>query len=350
MTGRSRGLLVTGVGIAAVVIALLAVGRLSSGSLRAVGPPPTRPAGPRPAASPVVTSIALPRRSLRSPWDGTSAIAVGRDVVWAARCEVVRVDPHSDRVVATVPGTGRSAATCLRSVAVGAGMVWGVVPGVGLVRIDPATNRVVARVPIRAVGASVAVTAAGVWAVCCPGEPGESPDPLTVDGTLIRVDPSSERVVRRIRLGSQPTAVAAGPSGVWVVGVGRLWRVDPDTGRVLSVTRVPGDLQAGGRVVVDRGAVWVAASAGGVLLRVDPLTGRVVARLVGASGGGVVVVRGVGWTPGAGGLLPLDRQTGPAVPLGGIDPLAIADIAGGPDAIWVMTWQRIFRVDPRRLR
>src|SRR6266542_4036216 len=108
MRGRSRRLLVTGVGVAAVVIALVAVGHLSSGSLRAVGPPPTQPAGPRATASPVVTSIALPRRGLLSPWDGVSAIAVGRDAVWAARCEVVRVDPRSDQVVATVPSVSWS--------------------------------------------------------------------------------------------------------------------------------------------------------------------------------------------------------------------------------------------------
>ncbi len=350
MRRPSHTLLVTVVGIATVVTALVVVGRLTSGSLRAVGVPATQPAGPLTAASPIVARIPLPRRVLLPPWDEMSAIAAGPDAVWAARCEVFRVDPRSNQVVATVLGTGQSAATCLRSVAVGAGMVWGVVPEVGLVRIDPATNRVAARVPVGAVGASVAVTAAGVWAVCCPGEPGEPADPLTVDGTLIRIDPATDRVLQRIHLGGQPTAVAAGPSGVWVVGVGRLWRVDPVTGRVVTTTRVAEDLQAGGRVVVDRGAVWVAASAGGVLLRVDPRTGRVVARLAGACGGGVAVVGGVGWTPGAGGLLPLDRQTGPAVSLGGIDPLAISDIAGGWDAIWVMTWERIFRVDPRRLR
>jgi streptogramin lyase len=350
MTRLSRGLLVTVVGIATVAIALVAVGRLTSGSLRAIGPPASRPAGPPTAASPIVARIPLPGRPQRPPWDGVSAIAVGADAVWAARCEVFRVDPRSNQVVTTVVGTGQSAATCLRSVTVGAGMVWGVAPGVGLVRIDPATNRVSARVPIPAVGASVAVTAAGVWAICCPGEPGEPPRQYPVDGTLIRVDPATGRVVQRIHLDGQPTAVAAGPSGVWVVGVGRLWGVDPVTGQVVVTTRVAEDLRGGGRVVVDRGAVWVAASAGGALLRADPRTGRVVARLVGACGGGVVVVGGVGWTPCAGGLLPLDRQTGPAVPLDGVDLLAISDIAGGWDAIWVMTWARIFRVDPHRLR
>jgi hypothetical protein len=349
MRRLSGSLLGTAVGIVAVVIALVAVGRLTSDNLPAVGPATTQPASPLPAASPIVARISLPGRVQLPPWDGVSGIAVGPDAVWAARCELFRVDPRSNQVVGTVVGTGQSAATCLRGVTVGAGMVWGVAPGVGLVRVDPATDRVADRVPISAVGASVAVTAAGVWAVCCPGEPGEPPDPLTVDGTLIRVDPATDRVVQRIHLGSQPTAVAAGPSGVWVTGVGRLWRVDPVTGRVVATTRVAEDLQAGGRVVVDRSAVWVAASAGGVLLRVDPRTSRVVARLVGGCGGGVVVVGGVGWTPCAGGLLRLDRQTGPAVPLGSIDPLAISDIASGWDAIWLMTWERIIRADPRRL-
>src|SRR6266498_1663470 len=154
--------LLTVVGIATVVTALVVVGRLTSGSLRAVGVPATQPAGPLTAASPIVARIPLPRRVLLPPWDEMSAIAAGPDAVWAARCEVFRVDPRSNQVVATVLGTGQSAATCLRSVAVGAGMVWGVVPEVGLVRIDPATNRVAARVPVGAVGASVGDGCGGV--------------------------------------------------------------------------------------------------------------------------------------------------------------------------------------------
>ncbi len=349
MRRPSRGLLVTVVGVAAVLIALVAVGRLTSRSVPSVEPPATQPTDPATAGSPVVARIALPARAQLPPWDGVSGLAVGLDAVWAARCEVFRVDPRTNQVVATVAGTGRSGVSCVRGVAVGAGMVWGAVPGVGLVRIDPASSQVAARVPIGSVGASVAVTAAGVWAVCCPGEPGELPDPSRAHGTLIRVDPATDRV-DRVRLGGQPTAVAAGPSGVWVAGVGRLWRVDPATGRVVATTRVADDLRAGGGVVVDRDAVWVAGSVGGVLLRVDPQTSRVVARFVGADGGGVVEAGGVGWTPGAGGLLPLDRATGPAVALDGIDPLAISDLAVGWDAIWVMTWERIFRIDPRRLR
>jgi hypothetical protein len=205
-------------------------------------------------------------------------------------------------------------------------------------------------VPIGAVGASVAVTATGVWALCCPGEPGEPADSSTLDGALIRVDPASGRVVARIPLGGQPSTVAAGPSGVWVAGAGRLWRVEPVTGRVVSTIRVAEDLRAGGRVVVDRDSVWVAASAGGVVVRIDSRTGRVAGRFFGACGRGVVVVGGVGWAPGAGGLLALDRETGPAVALDDVDLLAISDIAVGPAAIWVMTWDRIVRVDPRRLR
>src|SRR4029450_3468099 len=63
----------------------------------------------------------------------------------------------------------------------------------------------------------------------------------------------------RIRLGGRPTGVAAGPSGVWVAGHGRVWRINPRTGQVVATIAVADGLAAGGRVVVGRGAVWVGA-------------------------------------------------------------------------------------------
>jgi streptogramin lyase len=329
---RSRGLYGP-LWIAAGVATLVLAGRLSTGSL----PPATSPSSSRLAAQvPVAARIA---------WhDGVTAVTAGRDAVWAAHCSLFRVDPGTARVVAHVAGTGRSRADCVLDVAVGAGAVWGAVPGVGLVRVDPATSRVVARVPVGPMWAPVAATATGVWVVCCGGERGWA------DGRLVRVDPAANRVAARIRLGGRPTGVAAGPSGVWVAGHGRVWRIDPRTGRVVATIAVADGLAAGGRVVVGRGAVWVGDWAGRQVLRIDPRRGRVVARAAGVYALGVAVVGPDTWAMTPGGLVALGRDASRRVLVDGLVPSAVADLAAGQNTLWIATRTGLFRIDAHRLR
>jgi hypothetical protein len=313
--------------IAAGVAALVLAGRLSTGSL---------PSGSRLAAQlPVAARIAL--------HDGVTAVAVGADAVWAAQCSLFRVDPGSARVVAQVAGTGRSRADCVLDVAVGAGAVWGAVPGVGLVRVDPVTSRVVARVPVGPMWAPVAATATGVWVVCCGGERGWA------DGTLVRVDPVANRVVARIRLGGRPTGVAAGPSGIWVAGHGRVWRIDPRTGRVVATVAVADGLAAGGRVVVGRDAVWIGDWAGQQVLRIDPRRGRVVARAAGVYALGVAALGPDTWAVTSGGLVALGRAGRHRVLVDGLVPSGVSDLAAGQNALWIAARTGLFRIDAHRL-
>jgi len=336
MTRRSRGL--TGpLWIAAGVAVLVVAGRLSTGSLHPTGPPATSPPSSRLVAQlPVAARVALP--------EGVVGVAVGADAVWAAHCSLSRVDPDTARVVAHVAGTGRSRADCVVDVAVGAGAVWGAVPGVGLVRVDPATSRVVARVPVGPMWAPVAATDTGVWVVCCGGERGWA------DGMLVRVDPAANRVAARIRLGGRPTGVAAGPSGIWVAGHGRVWRIDPRTGRVAATIAVPDGLAAGGRVVVGRDAVWIGDWAGQQVLQIDPRRGRVVARAAGVYALGVAVVGPDTWAMTSGGLVALGRDAGHRILVDGLVPSAVSDLAAGRDALWIAARSGLFRIDAHRLR
>jgi hypothetical protein len=319
--------------ILAGVALLVVAGRLTTGSLA----PTTSPSSSRLAAQVAVAArVVLP--------EGVVGVAAGTDAVWAAHCSLSRVDPGTARVVAHVAGTGRSRADCVLDVAVGAGAVWGTVPGVGLVRVDPATTRVVARVPVGPMWAPVAATAAGVWVVCCGGERGWA------DGMLVRVDPAANRVASRIRLGGRPTGVAAGPSGVWVAGHGRVWRINPRTGQVVATIAVADGLAAGGRVVVGRGAVWVGDWAGQQVLRIDPRRGRVVARVAGVYALGVAVVGPVTWAMTPGGLVALGRDASRRVLVDGLVPSAVADLAAGQDALWAATRTGLVRIDTHRLR
>ena len=132
-----------------------------------------------------------------------SSIAVGAGGVWVsvpaqdASSEdlLVRIDPQSNRVSATIPLKAR-----LEGLVAGEGAVWGTwaVPdpegsdgdyAFSLVRIDPHANRVAATIPD--LRGPVAVGEGAVWATM-PGEAGRT-------SRLVRVDPVSNQIVANHR-------------------------------------------------------------------------------------------------------------------------------------------------------
>ena len=58
--------------------------------------------------------------------------------------------------------------------------------------------------------------------------------------TVVEIDPARNRIVRKIRVGRNPIAVAVGAGSVWVVNHddGSLSRIDPRTGRVITTIPV----------------------------------------------------------------------------------------------------------------
>ena len=92
-------------------------------------------------------------------------------------------------------------------------------------------------------------------------------------------------VVARIRVAGTPSAIAAGRHAIWVLSAATLSRIDPQTNRLAGTVRIPGSRY--GDVAVTPDAVWVAVFGkiangkvhGGSLVRVDPGTMQVVARL-----------------------------------------------------------------------
>jgi YVTN family beta-propeller protein len=55
----------------------------------------------------------------------------------------------------------------------------------------------------------------------------------TTAGTLLRVDPRSNRVVATIQVGQAPCCVVATPGAVWVVTARReVWRISPSSNTV----------------------------------------------------------------------------------------------------------------------
>ena len=367
VTKPSRGALVVTVSVATVLAALVIVGRLTDQGLRP-------PRGPHASTSipllvtppPTATTLQPVVARITFGGDQVGAVAASPGVVWVAHgCALSRVDPHRNRVVATVAGIPRRGQDCgIGGLAAGTNAVWALT-GQGLARIDPHANRVTRM--IRLPGTSgLALTATSVWVGCC-GPAG--PIGPRSRGRLARIDPASGRVVATIGLAGLPGEVGAGPSGVWVTGRGGpIWRVDPTSGKVVATIRVPGGLgglpregPAGeaGDVLVGRDAVWVSNPANAEVLRIDPRRNQLQGRAF-TGGPALVKADGVVWGTSSTTLVPLNDQARREVPLGELGQPdefldeqgqldEISDLAAGPDAVWVVAPAGLFRVDLARV-
>jgi hypothetical protein len=164
-------------------------------------------------------------------------------------------------------------------------------------------------------------------------------------------------LVGRVALGHPVDGVAvADDGGVWIVHHGRLSRVDPWTLRITASVQERRPVTA---VAAGAGAVW--ASAGTELLRVDPRSAQVVARLPVPTGDAPVAAPGSAagvWAVCCG----TDRSLGPPR-LTRVDPdanrvVATVPLPGPADAVGAGlagVWVRspggpVWRVDPARNR
>jgi YVTN family beta-propeller protein len=134
-------------------------------------------------------------------------ITVGEGAVWVIDdAGLVRIDPKRNRISARIGLLGKQALIVdAGGIAAGVGAVWVTNPLAGTVsRVDPATNRVVQRIRVGRNPLGVSVGEGAVWVV------------NRGDGTVSRIDPAAGMVVETIPVGPNPTRVAAGVDGVWV--------------------------------------------------------------------------------------------------------------------------------------
>ena len=228
-------------------------GRLEGGS---------KPKPQAPPAGKIVATI---------PSLASGGIAVGAGSVWVANTAthtVTRIDPATNSVVTTIPvGTALDqpfhGPTRL---AFGHGTMW-VLDGTAdcscVHRIDPATNTIVATIKLgiptfaRIAPLDIAVQPDGVWIAVRLGTE-DAPD-----GSVIRVDPTTNSVSAIIGAGSSPefggpTRIAAEQGSVWfgVPSQKAVVRVNPASNSVVATT--PGMTCAEGDVATDELGVWVA--------------------------------------------------------------------------------------------
>jgi YVTN family beta-propeller protein len=205
-------------------------------------PPPQLTTPPEPqAASAAIQAVIRFAGTDIAP----ETVAVGFGSVWVAGHHsqtVYRIDPGTDRVIASIKVEVPGQETGLGAVVVGPHGVW--VPVAGqpnqLWRIDPSTNQVTFKVPMDG-AAGLSDGPDGLWADI---------DPQNGSATrrqLLQLDPDTGKTLRTVDLGpglndvnQYTTDLEYGLGSLWVVvGNQELARVDPSTGKVIATIHTP---------------------------------------------------------------------------------------------------------------
>jgi virginiamycin B lyase len=341
--------------VAAIVVLVVLAGLAVTGRVVADRPrasatssAPATTAAPATSGAPGATLRPSPVVATIGTGGFSSGMAAGGGALWVVGSDQIsRVDPATDSVTATIPvgGTGSGP----DGVAVGGGAVWVpvAVPG-ALWGIDPRTNKVTSKIsldgPLRGTIA-VAATRDTVWVACC-GEP--SSDAHGSGGRLLRVDPRRERVVADIPLPAMPVAVAADPSAAWVATAGgQVLQVSQKRQRVTATIDAGGPLGFSQTIAVGPGGVWLADPFDEQIVRIDPESRRVMARIPAGAATTLAATTDAVWALSSLGLLRIDPAQDRVVAVVPDSDLRRARLlAAGAGAVWTAAWSSVSRIDP----
>jgi streptogramin lyase len=152
----------------------------------------------------------------------------------------------------------------VRGVAVGAGAVWFTTDAGSVVRVDPATNRVVTSIAIGTRAGAIAAGTRDVWVADADAH------------QLVRIDATSNAITARIPLGSDQAPVVGldiGEGAVWAIEDFslRVVRIDPETNALTGDVPLctAGECRVGS-AAVGAGRVWVVDCCTGEVLEIDP--------------------------------------------------------------------------------
>jgi DNA-binding beta-propeller fold protein YncE len=248
--------------------AVIAVGIAVAASGCTTGRPSEPPSSTGTSSTPPESEEAIVAR-IRLPVSPFS-VATGEGWVWALTRQpaaaVWRIDPNTNRPV----GTPIRLPVDPWHIAVGAGSVWVTPNGADgrLLRIDPRTGQISAHISARPIyfGSVLAFGAGFVWT-------GNDDERYQQGSTVSKLDPATNQVIGEpLALGS-PQSIAFGHGALWVADhAGWLVKIDPTSFRVVARRRL--DFGPHGVVVTD-GAVYVADAHGSRLLEADPNTARI---------------------------------------------------------------------------
>ena len=258
-----------------------------------------------PASNTVTATLDLPGRN--GPGDN-SWLAYGGGSLWISRTYAEEIDHVS---IAPLMITARIRVADPFDVAYGFGSVW--VPQFRTStwsRIDPSTNTVVTTA--QATGPTSVVTDAGsVWVLA------------HAVGQVLRIDPSTRAVIATTVLSDGPERIVAGFGSLWMADpeVAAINRIDEKTGKQSTeILLRTSELEAPLVVAAGGGYVWVGGDH--FLSRIDPHTNRLTAGLT----------------------LPYDNKVcGPATAY-----LCIGGVTYANGSVWVVDWNhgQVLRVAP----
>jgi DNA-binding beta-propeller fold protein YncE len=210
----------------------------------------------------------------------------------------------------------------------------------------PGEHRVSRRLIALAVAIMIVVTAAIITLVVAKSD--GTPITELQPGMLAVVPEGSGVAERTFKVGNLPRAVAIGSNSIWVADLTdqTVTRIGADdTMTTIGLGVAPTGLAAGG------GAIWVIASDDGLLIRLEPSTGRVLDRVpLGPGVTDIAVGPAHVWVTNAdaGTLTKIDaRRREPITTIAGLARPAGVVVSG--DEVWVAErlGRRVVRVDER---
>jgi DNA-binding beta-propeller fold protein YncE len=334
--------------VAAILVLVALAGVAVTGRVVADRPEPAASTAPAPTAA--TASPARPSPVVASIGTGgfSYGMAAGAGALWVVGSdEINRIDPASNTVTASIPvGTTGSGPA---GVAVGAGTVWVpvAVPGT-LWGINPGTGKVAARIPLDGPlrgSISVSATHDTVWVACYGGS---GVGASASGGRLLRVDPRRKRVVADIALPAAPVAVAADASAAWVATAGgQVLMVSERRNRVAATIDAGGPLAFPQTIVTGAGGVWLADPFDEQVVRIDPRTRRVMARIPAGAVTTLAMTGDAVWALSSRGLVRIDPAADRVVATASDPDLRGARlVAAGAGAVWTAGWSTVSRIDP----
>jgi outer membrane protein assembly factor BamB len=162
-----------------------------------------------------------------------------------------------------------------------------------LLKVDARTNRIVNTLTVGTTNSDIAFAAGSVWAI-------------DERGSLLRVDPDTVEVTKRVALGAAAPLVTDPPSGgtlaaagdiLWIVaGDGHVTEVDARTGRIVGRARGPAlPIEKARRAGADESGLWISSPFSREVRHIDARSRRVTRREVRGDPGPLAIVDGRIW-------------------------------------------------------
>ncbi len=190
---------------------------------------------------------------------GPVGIAVFDGYVWVANHKgnptgsVAKIDPAKMKVVDLIH-LGSASDSGPQWIAVGAGSLWvGVTNISAVVRIDPITDTVLATIPVSSDCGEIAANDHDVWAGCSSG--------------VTHIDPATNSVAKVTNEVGSGAALALGEGYVWFGTSTTLDRIDPSTRKFVGQMNLPGPSFG---AAVAFGYVWITDKDDELLFKIKP--------------------------------------------------------------------------------